>query len=1175
MGSTIIRVKTIKLYCVIIAGMLLWSGLCVQTCVPAPHQAPLQRNVALAQPIVLIANHPDGRVRYIAGTNLLSSADNTVSVANHQEAMAVLQKLIVSQPTLFTNISTNFIRIDRIRTSRDFITDIIFYQYTSGLRVEATRSILTLHRRKLKQYFGNLLNDELLMRSPNPLAIENVITRVSSLTHLSFTLQDRYYVHSTNILEAVTRFSVNDTPGGYLDYFESSGRLVHDLAEEHANMVSKTSTAGLYDEAFKLVGTDLKPIKVTQSSFSFNGFGLPFTICVGELDYGSEDANGEPKLVFGSASADTVYSRIVDCASGAIYIDSTDHADHLFALSNVYYWMHQLKLFANSGFAAYNSIYDWDDYESENLKVHVRPHGSKNPFFQHGISEYRIVLYLSDKHGRNNALDLKTMAHEYGHFIGAMYDSIKGSKGNWKYKCLLEGWADHNVLRFALYRNDRGQIALSYDTKGISNRDYAHEYSIINGEYVPTRDGSFGSALFHEPDSPLCEEPDEWANDHTLLYQCGAILSTVYWELAWNTSRVPFYGSRFGGPILGTSSGPEFYLEDLPGDLEGAQQFVNIAYTYALTCMGSNWTIADFFNAVSFRYSLLVEDGLVDPWDQFGIEGVLAHHGVGWLHHVISDLPKLPQSKLPVSYTKHARFDDYLIAADQKQHLIVGEEFETMYSAQILRFEPARDVASYVKFGNSGGMALSDVNFPRAGTYEFRFALKPSSENGNTLSVSVLGSEGGVIDATQYPWNRWGWFLGPRVSVDAGTRTILLEKMDNQRLDMQAVHIRFLPDTDADGVVDEDDNCPKAANPGQGDMDSDGAGDECDQDIDGDRAEVIHGYYIGSDNCPFAYNPDQQDLDGDGLGDACDADLDNDGVPNEFDNCPLVANADQLDTNGNGIGNLCDELAPFPPFLKPFEWGSFEDWVFACYSRTRLPYSGYKMQPNNVHLADQLIGVTSATVEWRDLGEDRERLLSLALQSLSDATPLPIRNEGFWECQQIAVDLGLEQAAAVDTSSDIAKSAKSKLVAWINQIDLGRYPQTNARVNITRSKRIALFDVCSVVLEDVMEEGDLEMVLLPGLRATPELMKPSWPVFSYKLAFAGRIAPGSRMTLRFSTKSANVLPHSDQFVLLRWDGEGYKKLPAAYDYRTGHLVAQTFELGEFVILSSASSQDRR
>jgi hypothetical protein len=76
-------------------------------------------------------------------------------------------------------------------------------------------------------------------------------------------------------------------------------------------------------------------------------------------------------------------------------------------------------------------------------------------------------------------------------------------------------------------------------------------------------------------------------------------------------------------------------------------------------------------------------------------------------------------------------------------------------------------------------------------------------------------------------------------------------------------------------------------------------------DSDGD------GVVDDEDNCPSVPNADQINFDGaDDGGDACDTDDDNDGWFDVDDNCPKVFNPNQESTNGGPRGDACSELPP-------------------------------------------------------------------------------------------------------------------------------------------------------------------------------------------------------------------------------------------------------------------------
>jgi hypothetical protein len=87
------------------------------------------------------------------------------------------------------------------------------------------------------------------------------------------------------------------------------------------------------------------------------------------------------------------------------------------------------------------------------------------------------------------------------------------------------------------------------------------------------------------------------------------------------------------------------------------------------------------------------------------------------------------------------------------------------------------------------------------------------------------------------------------------------------------------PDSDGDGVSDEDDFFPGISLDGRWDVDGDGIPNECDP------------------ACATA-------------GMSADLDDDGDAYIDDVDNCPLISNSDQIDSDGDGRGDACTGLPP-------------------------------------------------------------------------------------------------------------------------------------------------------------------------------------------------------------------------------------------------------------------------
>jgi OOP family OmpA-OmpF porin len=135
--------------------------------------------------------------------------------------------------------------------------------------------------------------------------------------------------------------------------------------------------------------------------------------------------------------------------------------------------------------------------------------------------------------------------------------------------------------------------------------------------------------------------------------------------------------------------------------------------------------------------------------------------------------------------------------------------------------------------------------------------------------------------------------------------------------------ICFGLDDDNDGIPNDEDNCRYVPNPAQEDLDSDGIGDVCDDDMDGD------GILNDNDNCRRTPNPDQADTDRDGVGDACSDDADGDRIVNDDDSCVLepedydgwqdVDGCPDPDNDGDGLLDTVDRCPNEAEDIDGFE----------------------------------------------------------------------------------------------------------------------------------------------------------------------------------------------------------------------------------------------------------------
>ncbi|MEM7083922.1 MAG: thrombospondin type 3 repeat-containing protein, partial [Pseudomonadota bacterium] len=781
-------------------------------------------------------------------------------------------------------------------------------------------SVLKLYLDKqgqLTSVVGGLSSPDVFKNLATPRERSALIARVSRLVDGEIELLERYYDAERGSL--VSRFADSRHDSRVYFFDEKLDLLFEVFDEEYPNhaLVDKTVIKSNYTNR-------LQP-RTSESAgtvaFSATADGSD---CVIELDHGASHAAGEPLITTWDPVTNTysdVISGTASCSQDELILIAPPDDDFL----NVYFWKHDLAVFANSSLGSYSSFVDWKDPKP--LRVAIVPSGNS----QCGNggcavpSKKRNTVQLARDRGQTQ--NLYTMAHEYGHVVHLMYD-YHDTPSNPFGLAIAEGFADHNAHRYNLYRfleND----ARAFDTVN-ALRFGASETS---GHGPDTQFGILSDAsTVYSVDSGPC------ANARQQPYNCGRVIVETYRDLAWNKCRTPYKNSlgdlcQVGDDIISfpqtdTSSGvvisdsiatsielPEQenllnppFQPTVPPPRQ-AVQFANQAYTYAITELERHWGINEFMLLVNHYYFQLAWDGKISLDDHGRVMTVLNHHCVGFGNGCTRERI-LPATSLPILRSIRSNFSDGC-SETLCQELLLAQEMTASANTEFETYSELPTDGIYVmRYAalDSATDALSfTLNIPQAGKYRLQASVRHqnpgglltdyTSPSGGTEAVADRNGVTTLAFSNTAAWSfasssdsDFAWRAGPAISLTEGPQSLRLRSTG--AVDIEALHVRPIIDQDGDGWPDAEDNCEMIPNAAQEDMDGDQVGDTCDQDVDGDKAECVMpdrltGYQCNVgliDNCPLVPNPKpsadepQPDFDGDGIGDACDIDANGDGV---------------------------------------------------------------------------------------------------------------------------------------------------------------------------------------------------------------------------------------------------------------------------------------------------------
>ena len=236
-------------------------------------------------------------------------------------------------------------------------------------------------------------------------------------------------------------------------------------------------------------------------------------------------------------------------------------------------------------------------------------------------------------------------------------------------------------------------------------------------------------------------------------------------------------------------------------------------------------------------------------------------------------------------------------------------------------------------FHHSEALMSTEIDIPaEANSLRFSFEF-PLTDKGGILEVLINDVLVYSISADDYLKKGWQQSEWIDISILSGQRINFALRLSNSNEDSQGIVsiddiiiAKIIPsiDTDSDGILDSEDNCPNTANQDQLDSDADGLGNVC-------------------DNCVSGPNPSEDaDTDDDGIPDGredanrnnvvdsgetdpCNIDSDNDGIQ---DGTELGVTTGHATDTALGIFQLdLDPSSTTNPLLADTDGDGFDDGV--------------------------------------------------------------------------------------------------------------------------------------------------------------------------------------------------------------------------------------------------------